>query len=256
MQNPFTTDYRDEVRSRLVDMARSDERVVACAVVGSGAGGGLDRWSDIDLTFGVAETASVSEVLDSWTRTVTEDFCGVRLFDVRVGSTVYRVFMLPGTLQVDLSFGPASQFGALGPRFSLVFGEGVEKPHFGAPDPAELMGMGVHHAVRARICIEREKTWQAEHWISHMRDIAMQLACVKSGLDPAHAREYDRLPSEVLDRAAACLVTSVERTSLMEFLGCSVSFLLEEGQEFLREADGDSSRRLTEELRGLSGWET
>jgi hypothetical protein len=57
----------------------------------------------------------------------------------------------------------------------LLFGEAVEKPHAPPPDPRELFDYAVHHALRARFCIERARYWQAEYWISGVRDHAPEL---------------------------------------------------------------------------------
>jgi len=47
------------VRDRVLEFASSDQRVVAGAVVGLLALGDGDRWSDLDLTFAVADDVSV-----------------------------------------------------------------------------------------------------------------------------------------------------------------------------------------------------
>src|SRR5438105_641811 len=109
-------------------MARGDSRVVAGAAIGATARGGGDRWSDMDLTFGLADGASMAEVLRDWTSELGDRFAAVHLFDLPFQSTVYRVFLFPGNLQVDLSFTPRAEFGALGPEFVLLFGSAVERP--------------------------------------------------------------------------------------------------------------------------------
>jgi len=43
------------VRERLLELARADPRVVAGAAVGGTVTGASDRWSDLDLTFAIAE---------------------------------------------------------------------------------------------------------------------------------------------------------------------------------------------------------
>ena len=50
----------------------------------------------------------------------------------------------------------------------------------------------MHHAVRARFCIERGRWWQAEYWISGVRDQALALACHRRGLAVAHGRGLRR----------------------------------------------------------------
>src|SRR5215218_5848299 len=114
----FDPEARRRIRELLTEKAWSDPAVVAAAAVGSTATD-PDRWSDLDLTFGVAPGTTVEAILDRWTRDVTAEFGAAVLFDLPVGSTIYRVFLFPGALQVDLSFTPAAEFGARGPRFQL-----------------------------------------------------------------------------------------------------------------------------------------
>ena len=92
----------------MVALAERDERVVAAAVIGSLALGPGDDWSDLDLTFGLADGASLQDVLVDWTRELADVFDAVRLFDLGSGELTYRVFLLPAWLQVDLSFAAGS----------------------------------------------------------------------------------------------------------------------------------------------------
>ena len=164
----FSVEDRNQARDFVLQLAESDARVVAGAVVGSLALGDGDRWSDLDLTFAVADEFSMFEVLVDWTRSVADQLGAAHLFDLPSGPSIYRVFLLPGCLQFDLSFTPASQFGARGPKFKLLFGSAVEEPYPQPPSAHELFGYAVHHALRARFCIERGRTWQAEYWISNL----------------------------------------------------------------------------------------
>src|SRR5881398_3086043 len=107
----------------MLQLADEDERVVAGAAVGSLAVGSGDRFSDLDLTFGIADGVSVAHVLDDWTRRLTKELDAVRLAELEAGPTIYRVFLLPDALQFDLSMTPAVDFSPGGPRFQLLFGE-------------------------------------------------------------------------------------------------------------------------------------
>src|SRR5712692_10525271 len=102
----FNIEDRNRVRDGLVEMARADHRLVAGALIGSTTDGGGDRWSDLDLTFGIADNTNVLDVLADWTTRLESEFSAVRLFDLPYQSTIYRVFLFPGSLQVDLSFTP------------------------------------------------------------------------------------------------------------------------------------------------------
>lgn len=227
----FSVRDRDHIRDHVLQLATSDERVVAGAVVGSLALSDGDRWSDLDLTFAVGDEFSIFDVLEDWTRNLIENFDAVQLFDLPSGPSIYRVFLLPGCLQFDLSFTPASKFGAAGPKFKLIFGSAVERPYTQPPSAQELFGYAVHHALRARFCIERGRYWHAEYWISSTRDYALSLACRRRGLAAVYGRGLDDLPADVKDVFMRALVTSLEREELLRALRCVIEGLLSETDE-------------------------
>ncbi len=244
----FSVEYRERVSSRVLEIASADQRIVAGAVVGSLALAEGDRWSDLDLTFAVADGVSVDDVLADWTRSLVREFDAVQLFDLPTGGTIYRVFLLPGCLQFDLSFTPASGFGAAGPKFRLLFGRAVDKPFPSSPSPHELFGYAVHHALRARFSIERGRCWQAEYWISGARDYALGLACLRRGLPARYGRGLDQLPVEVREAFADTLVRSLERDELRRALTATISGLLREAGE-VQELAGKVEPQLRELTR-------
>ena len=233
----FSIDDRNRLRDHVLERARVDVRVVAGAVVGSLAGSEGDRWSDLDLTFGVSDGVAIGDVLDDFTIDLRSEFSATHLFDLPSGAAMYRVFLLPGCLQFDLSFAPASQFRALGPEFRLLFGQAAEQAHVQPPQAQQLFGYAVHHALRARFCIERGRLWQPEYWVSGVRDYALNLACRRRGLPASHGRGFDLLPQEVKHAATDALTRSLDRNELLRALSCAVDLLLGETgevQEFAR----------------------
>ncbi len=211
-------------------LQRRDERITAGAVVGSLALSEGDRWSDLDLTFAVADEFDQLDVLADWTQQIVNQFNAAHLFDLTSGPSIYRVFLIPGCLQFDLSFTPASKFGATGPKFKLIFGEAVEKPYFPSPVARDLFGYAVHHALRARFCIERGKFWQAEYWIHSTRDYALNLACLRLSLPSNNGRGYDALPNEVHEKFKNSFVVSLERNELLRALNICIEGLLSESK--------------------------
>jgi len=227
----FTVDDRNRVRDRVLALAAADPRVVAGAVVGSLALHEGDRWSDLDLTFAVANDVPIADVLDNWTVAIIDEFHAVVLFDLPAGPSIYRVFILLGCLQFDLSFTPAAAFGATSPKFRLLFGEAVTKPYMPAPTPQELFGYAVHHALRARFCIERGRVWQAEYWLGSLRDYALHLACLHHELPARNGRGFDDLPADVLAAFAGALAQSLEPAELLRALDVTVTGLMREAAQ-------------------------
>jgi hypothetical protein len=227
----FTVEQRDAVRERVLDLAHADERVVAGAEVGSLALGGGDRWSDLDLTFALADGVHVDEVLEDWSLRLDSELGAVHLFDLPSGGAIYRVFLLPGCLQLDISFAPAAIWGAGGPKFRLLFGSAGEREFAPPPAAHELLGYGVHHVVRARFNIERAQYWQAEYWVSEARAYALSLACRRRGLPARYARGFDDLPPEVQEEFEGAMVKSLDRDELLRALKVATAGLIREADE-------------------------
>ena len=227
----FTVEQRDALREHVLRLAEEDERAVAGAVVGSLALGGGDRFSDLDLTFAIADDVPTAEVLDDWTRVLVAERDAVQLADLERGATTYRVFLLPDALQFDLSMTPAAQFRPGGPRFRLLFGETGE-PRFPTPPLAhDLFGWGAIYALHARACIERGRFWQAEHYVGAVRDHGLSLACLREGVTAVQARGYDDLSPETLAHFDGTHVGALEPGTLSAALAASVVALMREGVE-------------------------
>ncbi len=237
----FTTKQRDALRERVLTLAEGDERVVAGAVVGSLAVDAADRFSDVDLTFGISHHVHLIDVLDDWTLTLVNELDAVQLADLERGPTTYRVFLLPDALQLDISMTPAARFRAAGPRFRLLFGE-TAAGEAEVPSPgdlflhtpavaADVFGWGVIYALHARACIERGRVWQAEHYVGAVRDHALSLACLRQGLPAVQARGYDDLSAHTLARFDDVHVGAVEPDALRRALAASVLALMREGAE-------------------------
>lgn len=225
----FQREERERVRRRLLEWAATDDRITGAAITGSGALGEEDAWSDIDLFFGV--TVDPITVLDAWTERVRQTFDALQLFDLQAGAAIYRVFLLPSGLEVDLAFTPAVEFAATGSRFRLVFGEPVTRAAGAARPPSDaphLIGLACHHVLHTRACIERGKLWQAEHILHALRDHILALACSRHGLESFFGREVDRLPEDVTAPLRAALPAALDPDQLRRALDAATECLLGE----------------------------
>jgi len=224
---PFSLSYRDNISTKVLAWAQADSRISAAAIVGSLAQGPGDRWSDLDLTFAVLSGASLTDVLRDWTTKLASEEEAAMLFDVAWGESIYRVFLLPGFLQLDLSFTPEHAFAQQGQHFKLLFGTASQAPPATKPQAQSLLGYAVHHLLRARICIERGRTHQAEYWLHSGRDYALSLACVLAELPSAYGRGFDQLPYKVSSMISESLALSLDQSALMAALKGTIHLLLQ-----------------------------
>jgi predicted nucleotidyltransferase len=235
----FTRDERERVRRRLLELAEADPGVLGAAVTGSHVLGTEDEWSDIDLAFSIG--GDVPAALERWRRLLYADFRALHHWDLPWGSSVYRVFLLPEWLEVDIAFTPAADFGARGPNWRTVFGETVDVPP-NAPVPRdELIGLGWHHVLHARACLARGKPWQAEWLISALRDHVLALGCLRLGLITRFGKGADRLPAELTEPVEAALVRSLDEAELRRALAAATASFRRE----LQRHDAELAERLS-----------
>lgn len=232
MNGPFfSPEDRARVERCVLEWAQADLRVKAGAVVGSRALGAGDRWSDIDLSFAVDPGLPLPTLLDEWGARLAADFAATALFDVSAGPFLYRVFLLPGCLQCDLSVAPAGEWGPRGPSWRLLFGSAAPAVSPPPPEAALLFGEAVHHALRARFAIERGQFWQAEFWLGELRDQRLALACRRLGLPTRYARGVDALPPSLLTGTEGALPRSLDAQELRRALGVAIGGLILEAEK-------------------------
>lgn len=244
---------RDRVLAMLLQRARDDHHVQAAALTGSLADGGHDRWSDIDLVLGVDDDIAgdvtddgsaaplVARTAQAWTAWLVDHLDAVHHWDLPVEpDRVVRVFLLPGGLEVDLTFAPAEQFGPRGPQWRTVFGVPQDLPPFLAADPVLLIGLGWHHLMHAQVCLHRGLLWQAEHWISATRGHLITLACSRLGHRSDHAKGAHLLPEALSAALQATLVGDLSSQEVQRALSAATGAYLQE----VRQVDPALASRL------------
>lgn len=230
----FSEGERRELRDRLIAVARDDERVAAAALVSSAALDREDGWSDIDLAFGLADDRDLAGVADCFTGFLYASHGAVHHFDLRQGATLFRVFLLSSSLQVDLSFWPSRSFGPSGAAFRLLFGKANERSAGSSPATNDLIGIGWLYALHARSSIARGRQLQALYMINRLRDQVVALACARHRLPALEGRGVDDLPSGATQTLADTLVRGLDQPELGRAFQTTIRALLDEVEQIDR----------------------
>lgn len=242
----FSRGERDKVRDCLLELARADAGITGAALRGSLATGSEDDWSDIDVAFAIG--GDLGPVIARFTAKLYGTFGAIHHWDTRWGPILYRVFLLPHWLEVDIAFTPASEFGPRGPNWRTLFGDTVPFKPVAPPRAEDLAGRAWHHVRCARAQIERGKPWQAEWLISGIRDNILALACLRGGEVPRQARGADSLPRGVTHAVEEALVRSLDEVELRRALRAAANALAAE----LSRTNPTLASRLAPMLRELT----
>jgi len=224
----FSREKREEIRTALVRAAAADSDITGAAHLGSAAADRLDGWSDIDLALSISPSAAIDNVIAAWTARMYDEHNAVAHCDVRRGKTLYRVFLLRNTLQVDLSFWPADRFGATGPKFKLIFGRANEPQLLAGDSAIELIGLAWLYGLHVRSSIARRRLLQAEYMLSNMRNRALALACLREGLSTNEGRGFDDLSTDQKRGFTECYPSSPDLEELQRAFQRTMIALLDE----------------------------
>jgi predicted nucleotidyltransferase len=231
------------LRDKLIEAARADDRVTGAALTGSAALDTEDAWSDIDLAF---KTTAPEPVLADFTALMYREHGARHHMDVVFERTVFRVFLLDNTLQVDLAFWPEADFGATTPKFRLLFGTANDRAPSPPPDARRYVDLAWLHALHARSSIARGRAWQAEYMIGRVREYALALACVRHDLPAGEGRGLDRLPAAILAAFETTLARGFE--DLARAFRAVTELLITE----IQDVDADLAGTLAPLLRALT----
>ena len=169
--------------------------------------------------------------------------------DVRRGETLYRVFLLRNTLQVDLSFWPADRFSATGPKFKLIFGNANEPRLSASDDAAELIGLAWLYGLHVRSSIARRRVLQAEYMLSNMRNRVIALACLREDVSTSEGRGFDDLSADQRSRLGECYPSSLTPEELQRAFRRTMRALLNE----IRLHDGNLDEQIRLTLAEVAG---
>lgn len=245
----FSREEREQIRTALVLAAKADSNITGAAHLGSAAADRLDDWSDIDLALCISPSAAIEDVIAAWTARMYDDHGAVAHCNVRRGETLYRVFLLRSTLQVDLSFWPADRFRATGPKFKLIFGSANEPQPSTGDSTAELIGLAWLYGLHVRSSIARRRLLQAEYMLSNMRNRVIALACVREGLSTSEGRGFDDLSKDQKRRFAECYPLALDLEEFQRAFHRTLSALVNE----IRLRDSDSAERAGPTLTEMAG---
>ena len=245
----FSREEREQIRAALVRAAEADSNVTGAAHLGSAAADRLDDWSDIDLALCISSDAALDKVIAEWTARMYDGHGAVAHCDVRRGETLYRVFLLRNTLQVDISFWPADRFRATGPKFKLIFGISNEAQPSPAESTVELIGLAWLYGLHVRSSIARHRLLQAEYMLSNMRNQVIALACLREGLSTSEGRGFDDFSKYQRSKFAECHPSSLNPEELQRAFQRTMSALLNE----IRLRDSDLAENIGLALIEIAG---
>lgn len=232
----YTPEQRESVLATIVWQAEQDERVESCVLVGSGARGFADEFSDIDVCIVADDDTDVRSLADDW-RKWTEASLSVAGYclSVRAPDVLLHNFMLENYLEINMCILRMRDMHARGAHWRVLFDRtnSVEQrmtrswEERGEPESAEQycrerVAAIWHYVLHAYVAAKRERYWQAISDVEEIRGQTIRLRGLRSAVDTKRNRDVDGMDAAFRSMLGETLVASPSRDGVISALKAAV----------------------------------
>ena len=236
----YNSQSRQETLEKLLEALESDHRIGGVLLVGSGAYGFKDEFSDIDLAVVVSEGQDAISVFRDWESVIRNLLPVLWCFtDIRGPEVGLYAFILEDFLEVDISFQSLAMLSARSPNWrvhldkigqiqEILRASWLEKTE---PNLETLYARRLdsiwHYVTHVAVSIKRGHLWRAMHYLEEIRNRTIELEGCACNRQTHHFREVDQLPSARLSALEQTLPTRLERNELVRALYAAMDCFFE-----------------------------
>ena len=239
----FSPAWREHVLDRTLSLLEADARIAGAIIVGSGAVGFEDKYSDIDLCVVIAEEHDAVAVFQSWRQIIEQSLPVIHCFEAVYGKGSYLWgFLLEGFLEMDVGFVDFDNLSARRPRWKIAFDRSGKieaimrstsreiSPPTIEKEYLRLVNSIWHFVIHVAVALERGQPLRALHYLEALRNRTVELAGLRLGLDTGHFRQVDEMPQDILSGLEPTLPLSIAAPEIMRALRAATECFFREAQ--------------------------
>ena len=201
---------------------------MGCILVGSGAIGFSDSYSDIDIVVVVDDDMDTNEVSEVW-KNYLQDNLAVMAYAVapRADRIILHNFYLTSYLEINNCVLPLELLSATKERYKVLWDRTGRmqtildeswahlktRNHFERYFEARKAGIW-HYINHAYVALQRGNAWQAISDIEEIRNQIVHLRAYRSGLEPKRNRDVGKMEHNFLEQLSTLLVDSLSLETL------------------------------------------
>ena len=236
---------RETTLNRLLTALQSDQRIAGLLVVGSGAEGFEDVYSDIDLCAVTTSADDVRPAFQEWGVKIREMLPVFHSVESVRGSNIYLwILLLENFLEIDLCFLCLDDLYARRNRWKTIFDRSgriediMQSSWKSRPKPnleetyRYRLGSILHYISYAAVAIQRDQPWRAMYEIEQIRNQTIELRGLREELETKRFRHVDQMSDDFLMSLEQTLVLSLRRVDLMNVLRAATTCFFREAQHY------------------------
>ena len=221
------------------------KRITGLLVVGSGAEGFEDVYSDIDLCAVTTSADDVRPAFQEWGVKIREMLPVFHSVESVRGANIYLwILLLENFLEIDLCFLCLDDLEARRNRWKTVFDRSgriediMQSSWENRPKPnleetyRYRLGSILHYISYATVAIQRDQPWRAMYEIEQIRNQTVELRGLREELETKRFRHVDQMSDDFLMSLEQTLVLSLRRVDLMNALRAATTCFFREVQHY------------------------
>ena len=240
----YSPEYRQDTLDRVLHALEADERITGVIIVGSGAVGFDDDYSDIDLCI-VCPDDATQAIYEDWGERFENLLPVIHCCPVTYNpSSHLYALLLDGFLELDAGFIGIGSLAAKRERWKVAFDRSGKiasimtaswesrKPIDPEREYLPRVAGIWHHVLHVGSALRRGQPWKALHYLETIRNRTIELAGLRLGLGIDHFREADRLPANLLAELAQTIPQQTDDAEIIRALECAVGCFFREAREY------------------------
>ena len=241
----YSPTTREAPLNRLLTALQSDQRIAGLLIVGSGAEGFEDVYSDIDLCAVTTFADDVRPAFQEWGVKIREMLPVFHSVESVQGANIYLwILLLENFLEIDLCFLCLDDLRARRNRWKTVFDrsgriEDIMQSSWknrSKPNLEEIyryiLGSIWHYISYAAVAIQRDQPWRAVYEIEQIRNQTIELRGPREELETKRFRHVDQMSEDFLKSLEETLVLSLRSVDLMNALRAATVCFFREAQHY------------------------
>lgn len=258
----FSAEDRQQVLDAMVALLRADARVAGAILVGSGAYGFRDRFSDIDLCVVVTDAEDVFPAFREFGAAIARQLPILQQRESPRGNNSYlHIVLLENYLECDIGFVALDNLRATRKHWQVIYDHSAQLEPLMAASWAEtaapasvreryqpLLHDSWYYIIHAAVAVRRHEPWRALTMLEDIRRHTIDLRGIRDGYETKMGREVDVLPASFLNRLTASLPTSLDGQEILRALGVAVELFYNEVRELEQLHGGDHATVLQERM--------
>lgn len=266
----YSSAEREATLNRLLTALRNDQRITGLLVVGSGAEGFEDIYSDIDLCAVTTFADDVQTAFQEWGVKIREMLPVFHSLESVRGANIYLwILLLENFLEIDLCFLCLDDLCARRNRWKTVFDrsgriEGIMQSSWkNRPKPnleetyRYRLGSIWHYISYAAVAVQRDQPWRAIYEIEQIRNQTIELRGLREALETKRFRHVDQMSEDFLAELEQTLILSLRSIDLMNALRAATACFFREAQHFDQLLDLELAERFETKVKAyLEPFET